>query len=333
MKAIVQDRYGPPELLKLREIEIASPGRGEVLVRVKAASLNARDWHYLRGDPYLARLGSPALSPFTPKTKVRGSDLAGVVEAVGAGVTGLRPGDEVYGDLREGDGAFAEFAIAPETLLSPKPAGLTFEQAAAVPLAAATALAGLRHTAKVQLGQSVLINGASGGVGTFAIQIAKHLGATVTAVCSPRNIDLVRSLGADHVVDYTRADFTRGTRHDVVFDLVGNRKLGELGRAITPGGTIILSGGGVSGNGNLKVFGPMRLMLGAQLFGRFHRGSIHVLTDVPPGRDLAALTDLCDTGKLTPSIDRTYPLSQVPEAIAYLEREHARAKVVITVAP
>ena len=332
MKAMVQDGYGPPEQLKLQEIETPSPGRGEVLVRVKAASVNARDWHYLRGDPLLARLGSPALSLSAPKRKVRGSDVSGVVEAVGEGVSSVEPGDEIFGDLREGDGAFAEFVCAPQELVSRKPSTLSFEQAAAVPLAAATALAGLRRTANVQKGQSVLINGASGGVGTFAVQIAKLLGATVTAVCSTRNADLLRSLGADRVVDYTREDFSSGPRHDLVFDLVGNRRLADLKRVLAPGGMILLSGGGTSGNGRINALGPMRLMLGAQLFGRFHRADIRVLSDVPPGRDLAALRELCESGKVVPVIERSYPLSEVPRAIGHLEREHARAKVVITVA-
>lgn len=331
MKAIVQERYGPPDLLRLSEVERPAPGPNEVLVRVEAASINARDWHMMRGDPFLARLSSPALGVSTLKAKIRGSDFAGRVEAVGAGVTRFTPGDEVYGDLREGDGAFAEYLCAPETQMAPKPGRLSFEQAAATPLAGCTALAGLRDVAQLRAGQRILINGASGGVGTFAIQIAKSLDANVTAVCSSRNVELVRSLGADRVVDYTREDFAGAGKHDVVFDLVGNRSLGDLRRAVVPGGIVILSGGGVSGNGKMTFAGPMGLMVKGMLAGRFSRDRIRLLSDVKPGKHLAALGELIDAGKVTPVIDRTYPLKEVPEAMRYVEAEHARAKVVITI--
>ncbi|MFD7660992.1 NAD(P)-dependent alcohol dehydrogenase, partial [Actinosynnema sp. NPDC059797] len=216
MKAIAQDRYGPPDVLRLREVDRPEPAADEVLVRVRAAAVNARDWHVMRGDPYLARLMPGVMGLRGPRTSIRGTDFAGVVEAVGGRVTRLRPGDEVYG---EADGAFAEYVRAPEGVVDLKPANLTFEQAAALPLAANTALTGLRDRGRVRAGQRVLVNGASGGVGTFAVQVGKWLGAEVTAVCGARNVDLVASLGADHVIDYAQDDFTRDEgRYDVVFD-------------------------------------------------------------------------------------------------------------------
>ncbi|HZM76062.1 MAG TPA: NAD(P)-dependent alcohol dehydrogenase [Candidatus Limnocylindrales bacterium] len=331
MKAIIQQSYGPPDLLRLDEVEKPVPGPDQVLVRVEAASVNARDWHFMRGDPVLARLSSPALGMGAPKVKIRGSDFAGRVEAVGGAVTRFRPGDEVYGDLREGDGAFAEYLCAPQSQVEPKPSRLSFEQAAAAPLAGCTALAGLRDAAQLQAGQRVLINGASGGVGTFAVQIAKSFGANVTAVCSTRNVELVRSLGADRVVDYTREDFSGTGRHDAVFDLVGNRSLADLRRALTPGGIVVLSGGGVSGNGKAKFAGPMGLMIKGMVVGRFSRDRIRLLTDTSPGKYLAPLSKLLEAGEVTPVIDRGFPLEEVPQAIRYVETEHARAKVVITV--
>jgi NADPH:quinone reductase-like Zn-dependent oxidoreductase len=286
----------------------------------------------LRGDPYLARLALPkVLGLRGPKRKIRGTDFAGRVEAVGPAVDRFRPGDEVYGDLGDAHGAFAEYVCAPAAEIEFKPANLSFEQAATMPLAGNTALMGLRDLGRVRPGQHVLVNGASGGVGTFAVQIGKALGATVTAVCSTRNVDLVRSLGADHVVDYTRDDFTRpGRRYDVVFDLVGNRSLGDLRRALAPGGTLVLSGGGTF-RGRPGLVGPMGLVIKAMTIGRFARERM-VLLETPPSRELlAALRELAEAGKVTPVIDRTYKLSEVPEAIRYLEVEHARAKVAITV--
>ncbi|MGI5401122.1 NAD(P)-dependent alcohol dehydrogenase [Streptomyces sp. CA-135486] len=324
MKAIVQDRYGSPEVLELREVDKPVVADHEVLVRIHAAAVNARDWHLMRGDPYLARL---VLGVGRPKTKIRGTDFAGRVEAVGKDVKRFRPGDEVFG---EADGAFAEYVCAANDVLEPKPVNLTFEQAAAVPLAGNTALMGLRDLGRVQPGQRVLVNGASGGVGTFAVQIAKSFGAEVTGVCSTRNVDLLRSIGADHVIDYTREDFTRsGPRYDVVLDLVGNRSLSECRRALTPAGTLVLSGGGMSEGGSLV--GPMGLILRGQALSRFVRHRVLVLTATPSKENLAALRELAESGEVTPVIDRTYPLSEVPEAIRYLEVEHARAKVVITV--
>jgi NADPH:quinone reductase-like Zn-dependent oxidoreductase len=324
MKAITQDRYGSPDVLELREVDTPAVGDEEVLVRVHAASVNARDWHLMRGDPYLARLG---LGVRGPKTKIRGTDFAGRVEAVGRAVKRFRPGDEVFGET---EGAFAEFVCASDDVVEPKPAALSFEQAAALPLAGNTALMGLRDLAQVQPGQEVLINGASGGVGTFAVQIAKAFGAEVTGVCSARNGELVRSLGADHLIDYAQEDFTRnGQRYDVVFDLVGNHSLAGFRRALKPAGTIVLSGGGVFEGGS--VVGPMGLLIRGQVMSRFARHRLLVLTATPSKENLATLRELADSGKLTPVIDRTYPFSEAPEAVRYLEGEHARSKVVITV--
>jgi len=324
MKAIVQDRYGSPDVLALRDVDKPIPAENEVLVRIHAASVNARDWHVMRGDPYVAR---PSFGFGRPKVKIRGTDFAGRVEAVGSDVQRFRPGDEVFG---EADGAFAEYLCAPDGVVEAKPANLTFELAAAVPLAGNTALIGLRDVARVQPAQQVLVNGASGGVGTFAVQIAKSLGAEVTGVCSTRNVELIRSLGADHVIDYTVEDFARsGRRYDVVLDLVGNRSLTDFRRALTPAGTLVLSGGGVSSGGSM--FGPMGLFLRSQLLSRFVRHRLLTLPSKPSKENLAALRELVESGKLTPVIDRTFPLSEAPEAIRYLEVEHARAKVVITV--
>ncbi len=278
----------------------------------------------MRGDLYVAR---PSFGFGRPKVKIRGTDFAGRVEAVGSDVQRFRPGDEVFG---EADGAFAEYVCAPDGVVEAKPANLTFEQAAAMPLAANTALIGLRDVARVRPAQQVLVNGASGGVGTFTAQIAKSLGAEVTGVCSTRNVELIRSLGADHVIDYTVDDFARnGRRYDVVLDLVGNRSLTDFRRALTPAGTLVLSGGGVSSGGSM--FGPIGLFLRSQLLSRFVRHRLLTLPSKPSKENLAALRELVESGKLTPVIDRTFPLSEAPEAIRYLEVEHARAKVVITV--
>ena len=325
MKAIVQNTYGGTETLECQDIPAPMAGDDEVLVEVRAAALNAWDWHMMRGDPYLSRLMLGA--PRRPKRTVRGRDLAGVVAAVGRNVTEFRPGDEVYGDLGSAEGAFAEFASVPRGQVAHKPVNLTFEEAAAVPLAANTALTGLRDAANVQAGQRVLVNGASGGVGTFAVQLAKAFGAHVTGVCSTRNTDLVRGLGADAVVDYTRDDFT-AERYDVVFDLVGNRSLTELRRATTPRGTVLLSGGGVYRGGSF--FGPMGLIVRGQLLSPFVRQRLVVLSESPSTRNLDALCDLIEAGDVRPVIDRTYPLTDAAAAIRYVEEEHARAKVVLT---
>ncbi|MFS8102632.1 NAD(P)-dependent alcohol dehydrogenase [Lentzea alba] len=328
MKAVVQDRYGSPDTLEFRDVELPAASGDEILVRVHAASINAYDWHIMRGDPYLARL--TGLGVTAPRRKIRGRDFAGRVEAVGRDVRRFRPGDEVFGDLGAADGAFAEYVCVSEKLVEAKPADLTFEQAAAIPLAGHTALKGLRDIGRLQPGQHVLVNGASGGVGTFAVQIAKSLGAKVTAVCSTRNVELVASLGADHVIDYTTNDFTRnGTRYDLVFDLVGNHSLTWLRRACTPGGTIVLSGGGVFSGGSLV--GPMWLMIRAKLMAPFVRERLLVLTTTVDREILVALRHLAESGGFTPVIDRTCSLDEVPDAVRYIETEHARAKVVITV--
>jgi NADPH:quinone reductase-like Zn-dependent oxidoreductase len=325
MKAIVQETYGGPETLEFRDIPAPVAGDDEVLVEVRAAALNAWDWHMMRGDPYLARLMTGA--PRRPKRTVRGRDIAGVVAAIGRNVTGLRPGDEVYGDLGNAEGAFAEYASVPSGQVARKPAHLTFEQAAAVPLAGNTALMGLRDAAQVVPGQRVLVNGASGGVGTFAVQIATSFGAHVTAVCSTRNADLMRELGADEVVDYTSEDFTTG-RYDVVFDLVGNRSLTGLRRAAGPRGAVVLSGGGVYRGAS--VAGPMGLIIRGHLTRPFVRQRVVVLGESPSTRNLDTLRELIEAGDVTPAIDRTYPLSGTADALQYLETEHARAKVVLT---
>ncbi|MFC8360909.1 NAD(P)-dependent alcohol dehydrogenase [Streptomyces griseorubiginosus] len=324
MKAVVQDRYGSADTLELREVDRPEPGAGEVLVRVHAASVNAYDWHYLHGDPRIARL---SLGMRSPKVRIRGRDFAGRVTAVGPGVAGLHPGDEVYG---EADGTFAEFVCAKDSETDLKPAGLSFEQAAAMPLAANTALIGLRDVAGLRAGQSVLVNGASGGVGGFAVQLAKAYGAEVTGVCGARNVELVGSLGADDVVDYTREDFTRaGRRYDVVLDLVGNRSLADLRRATAPSGTVVLSGGGVFEGGSL--LGPVRLIVRGRLLSPFVRQRVLPLTAKASKANLAVLRELVDAGTIAPAVERMYPLSEAAEAIRHLEVEHARAKIVITV--
>jgi NADPH:quinone reductase-like Zn-dependent oxidoreductase len=324
MKAITQERYG---VVEFGTVDTPVAGDDEVLVEVRASSVNAYDWHFMHGDPYLART---MMGFRRPKRPIRGRDFAGTVAAVGRNVTRFRPGDEVYGDLGNLNGAFAEYVAVPDSQVDRKPANLTFEQAAAVPLAANTALMGLRDVAQVQPGQQVLLNGASGGVGTFAVQLAKSFGATVTAVCSTRNVDMVRELGADHVIDYTQQDFTRtGRRYDVVFDLVGNHPLGALRRALVPSGILVLAGGGVYRGGS--VVGPMRLVIRADLTARFARHRIIRLTEAPSRDNLAALRELIESGQVTPVIDRTYPLSETAAAIEYVAVEHARAKVVISV--
>lgn len=331
MKAVVQDRYGSPDVLEFTTVDTPVAGDGEVLVQVCAASVNAYDWHFMRGDPYLARMTMGGIAGFRrPRTKIRGRDFAGRVVATGKGVTRFRPGDEVYGDTFHRSGTFAEYVCAPENQMAHKPRNLSFEQAAAVPLAANTALMGLRDVARIQKGHRVLVNGASGGVGTFAVQIAKSYGADVTAVCSTRNAELVRELGADHVIDYTREDFTLGgQRYDVVFDLVANRSLTALRRALTPEGTLVLSGGGTSEGGSLV--GPMGLVIRSKLVAPFVRHRIVLLSETPSSENLVTLNELLTSGAVYPVIDRTYSLDQVAEAIRYVEVEHARAKVVITV--
>ena len=317
MKAIVQNDYGSPDVLKLAEVAQPVMKDNQVLVRVKAVSINAGDVFAMRGNPWPTRLiaGFPK-----PKNYILGQDMAGVVEAAGASVTQFRPGDEVYAAC---SGALAEYVSVTEDKLAFKPASLTFEQAAAIPTGAITALKGLREVGKLQPGQKVLINGASGGVGTFAVQIAKALGAEVTGVCSTRNVDMVRSLGADDVVDYTRQDFTQnGRRYDLILDNVASHSFSEIMRVLTPQG-LIVPNSGHSGMGYVfKAFllSPFLRQLGSVYFA------------VPNGKDLTQLKEWLETGKVKPVIDRTYPLYEAPEAFRHLDKEHARGKVVIMVA-
>ncbi|TDW15405.1 NAD(P)-dependent alcohol dehydrogenase [Kribbella kalugense] len=326
MKAIVQRRYGSPDVLEFTDIDQPTPGDGEVLVRVYAASVNARDWHVLRGDPYIAR-PSADLGLRRPNVTTAGTDFAGRVEAVGSSVTELKVGDDVYGEAPR---AFAEYLVVPMNRVAVKPANLTYEQAAAIPLAANTALIGLRDVANVQPGQRILINGASGGVGSFTVQIAKAMGAEVTGVCSTRNVEFVRSLGADEVIDYTKSDFSRSDRkYDVLLDLVGNRSLTALRRPLVRRGTLVLSGGGLFSGGSF--FGPVGLIVRAKLSAPFVSQQLKLLTAVISKDSLATLRDLAESGKLDPVVDRTYPLAATADAIRHLESGHARAKVVITV--
>ena len=321
MKAIVQSRYGSPDLLRLEEIAKPVVKDDEVLVRVHAAAVNIGDWHLLRGVPYVMRL---MFGLRAPRRRTPGLDIAGQVEAVGGNVKQLRAGDEVFGWCK---GAFAEYACTAENNLLPKPTNLTLEQAAAVGDSALTALAAVRDQGKVRPGQRVLINGASGGVGTFAVQIAKSFGANVTAVCSTRNIDLVRSLGADHVIDYTNEDFTQSAeRYDVMLDLVGNRSLSDCRRALTPRGTYVLVG--VKDMG--RWFGLDR-QFKALLLSPAVSQRMRVFVARHNKDDLAVLKELVETGKVAPVIDRHYPLSDTPDALRYQGEGHAHGKIVIVV--
>jgi NADPH:quinone reductase-like Zn-dependent oxidoreductase len=323
MKAIVYDTYGSPDVLQLQEIDKPVVKDDEVLVQVRAASLNPYDWHFMTGLPYLGRL---QFGMFKPKANGLGADLAGQVEAVGKNVTRFRPGEEVFGEVETG--AFAEYVCFSEDAAVLKPANLTFEQAAAVPMGALTALQGLRNKGQMKPGQKVLINGASGGVGTFAVQIAKLLGAEVTGVCSTRNVDMVRSIGADQVIDYTQEDFTQGRqRYDLMLDNVGNRSLSECRRVLNPKGVYLAS----FGQPEHLWLGPMAQLLKMAVLSPFVSQRLLTFVATPNNEDLHLLKELLEAGKVTPVIDRSYPLSEVPEAIRYLEEGHARGKVVITV--
>jgi NADPH:quinone reductase-like Zn-dependent oxidoreductase len=322
MKAIVHREYGSPEVLRLEDVEKPTPADDEVLVRVRAASVNPLDWHYLRGTPYIMRL------PFAftrPKSERLGVDFAGTVEAVGRKVARYKPGDEVFGGKY---GAFAEYVcVREDRALAPKPASVTFEVAASVPIAAVTALQGLRDKGRVQPGDKVLINGASGGVGTFAVQIAKALGAEVTGVCSGRNAELVRSIGADRVIDYGREDFTRGPqRYDVILDNVGNHSLSDLRRVLNPRGRYVMVGGPPG-----KWIDPLPAVARAFVYSRFVSQEMGMMLAELKPKDLTALGELMQAGKVKPVIDRRYRLSEVPAAIRYLEAGHARGKVVVAV--
>ena len=322
MKAIVYTEYGPPDVLQFTEMAKPTPKDDEVLIRIRAASVNPLDWHFLRGTPYAMRM---AAGLRRPKLARLGIDVSGQVEAVGRNVTQFQPGDAVFGACR---GAFAEYVCASEKAMVLKPANVTFEQAAAVPVAAVSALQGLRDKGQIQPGQKVLINGAAGGVGTFAVQIAKVFGADVTGVCSTRNMDMVRSIGARHVVDYTKEDFTRsGQRYDLIFDIVGNHSLSDCRRALTPEGTLVLVGGPDKG----RWLGPLTGVLKAVVMSWFVSQKLRPFLAHLNKDDLMVMRELLEAGKVTPVIDRTYPLSEVPDAIRYLEEGHARGKVVITI--
>jgi NADPH:quinone reductase-like Zn-dependent oxidoreductase len=325
MKAIVYHEYGSPDVLRFEEIEKLLPNDNQVLIKVRAAAANPLDWHYMRGTPYIMRLMGSGVRK--PKDIRLGADLAGQIVAVGRSVTQFKPGDEVYG---VGDSAFAEYSRASEKRIALKPEQLTFEQAAAVPVAALTALQGLRDKGRIQPGQKVLINGASGGVGTFAVQIAKSFGADVTGVCSTRNVDMVRALGADHVIDYTREDFTqRAERYDLILDNVGTRSLSDFRRVMKPTGILVMIGGGGPEDG--QWIGPMWSWLKAPVLSAFVSQEFEVFIASINKDDLGVMNELMGAKKVTPVIDRTYTLREVPEAIRYLETGRARGKVIITV--
>ena len=320
MKAVVYCDYGPPDVLKLETIAKPVPNDTQVLVKVRAASVNPFDWHFMRGEPYIMRLGNGLRKPASTRL---GVDFSGTVEAVGKNVTQFKPGDEVFGGKM---GAFAEYICVSEKFLISKPENMTFEQVGSVQIAGLTALQSLRDKGKLQPGQKVLINGASGGVGTFAVQIGKTLGAHVTGVCSTRNVDMVRSLGADHVVDYTKEDFTKGAeRYDLIVDLVGNHGLLAVRRALTPNGKYVMVGGQKG-----RWLAPMDTVIRAFMLKPFVSQEMGFMISSVSKEDLTFLRDLMQSGKLTPVMDKTYPLSQVPDAIAYLETGRARGKVVIT---
>ena len=323
MQAIVYCDYGGPDVLKLEAIAKPVPSDTQVLVKVRAASVNPYDWHFMRGEPFIMRFGFGLRKP---KGMRLGVDFSGVVEAVGKDVTQFKPGDEVFGGKT---GAFADYVVISERFLIPKPANISFEQAGAVQIAGLTALQSLRDYGKLQPGEKVLINGASGGVGTFAVQIAKTLGAEVTGVCSTRNVELVRSLGADHVIDYTQEDFTRGgTRYDVIVDLVANHTLLATRRALTPEGKYVIVGGAAG-----RWIAPLDMVIGAYMLRPFVKQQMGFMLSDVNRDDLMLLRDLMAAGKVTPVIDKTYPLAGARDAVAYQESGRARGKVVITMSP
>jgi NADPH:quinone reductase-like Zn-dependent oxidoreductase len=322
MKAIVQDKYGTAAVMQAREIEKPVIGDNQVLLRVRAAGVNPADWAIMSGLPYIAR---PVYGLLKPKNSVRGTDVAGTVEAIGNGVTRFKPGDEVYGSA---NGSYAEYAAAAEDQLALKPANLTFEQAAAVPMAGLVALQAVRDHGKVGAGQKVLVNGASGGIGTFAVQIAKAFGAEVTGVCSTRNVEMVRSIGADHVIDYTKDDFTKsGQQYDFILDNVANHSLTDLRKALTPTGMLVPNGGGFDhrwmASGGRIVRAAVLFQFGDQTLGNFLMSN--------KVEDLITLTGLIEAGKVTPVMDRSYSLSETAKAIGHVGEGHARGKVAITV--
>ena len=321
MKAAVYRRYGPPNVVQIEDVNKPVPKDNEVLIKVYAASVNPYDWHFMIGEPYAVRIIAGLRKP---KNTRLGADVAGLVEAVGGNVTRFKPGDAVFGMCK---GAFADYACASETAVVMKPESVTFEQAASVPIAAFTALQGLRDKGHIQAGQQVLINGAAGGVGTFAVQIARSLGAGVTGVCSTRNVDMVRSVGADQVIDYTREDFTKsGQRYDLIFDLVGNHSLSACRTALNPKGTYIMAGG----KAGRWMIGFLARSIAARVLSQFLSQALITLLARANKEDLAFVRGLMESGKVTPVIDRRYRLSEIPEAIRYVEEGHARGKVVIT---
>jgi NADPH:quinone reductase-like Zn-dependent oxidoreductase len=322
MKAMIHTQYGSPDVVQLVELEKPVPRENEVLVKILAASVNALDWHMLTADIFLVRLGSGLLKP--KNTRI-GADAAGLVEAVGKNVTQFKPGDAVFGDIYPGgQGSFAEYATVPEKLLALKPANLSFEQAAAVPVAGITALQGLRDQGQIQPGQRVLINGAAGGVGTFAVQIAKAYGAEVTAVCSTRNLEQARSLGADFVIDYTKENFTQsGQQYDLILAVNGFHPLSAYKRALAPGGTYVMAGGTPA-----QIF--QAVLLGSWM-SRSGDKKMTAVSAKASQKDLVVLKELLEAGKIVPVIDRVYPFSETAEALRYLGTGHARAKIVITV--
>ncbi len=324
MKAIVFTEYGSPDVLQLKEVEKPRPNEDEVLVKIHAAAANPLDWHFMRGEPFLARLENGLQKPRNTRL---GADIAGRVEAVGSQVEEFRPGDDVFGSIFEsGLGGFAEYVTVPENTLALKPHNMTFTQATAIPIPALTALQGLR-TGQIRSGQKVLINGASGGVGTFGVQIAKSFGAEVTGVCSTRNVDMVRSIGADRVVDYTKEDFTKnGHQYDLIFDAVGNRSVSDLKGALNPDGICVIAGfTTLSRLFDHMVLGPLMSINGSKKIGMME-------TVKTEKQDLLFMKDLIEAGKVVPVIDRCYPLSETDDAIRYLEEGHARGKVIVTVA-
>ena len=328
MKAYVLRSYGPPDHLALTDLGIPVPAASEVLVRVRATSVNPYDWHHMRGEPRVARLMPGTLGLRAPKLRILGGDMAGQVEAVGEDVTEFRPGDDVFALLEQG--GFAEYVSVPERLLARKPGNLSYEQAAAVPMAAVTALLGLRDVGRIEPGQKVLVNGASGGVGTFAVQIARALGARADAVCSLPNADLARSIGADDVIDYTSQDFTRsGRRYDVLLDIAGSRPVFACRRVLTPGGTLVLIGG--PAGRWLQPAGHMFSALAMAPLVSQRIAMADTVSCTAKKQILMTLTTLIEDGKVTPVISRRYPLHDIREAVRYQEQGHAAGKVVVTI--
>ena len=321
MKAILFPEYGSPDVLQLVDVEKPAPKEDQVLVKIVSASANPLDWHRMRGEPFIARIGEGYRKPRNTKL---GADIAGRVEAVGRNVTAFKPGDEVFGEI--GSGGFAEYACALEEALALKPANISFAAAAATPVVGYTALQGFRHADGIRAGQSVLVNGAAGGIGTFAVQFARSCGAVVTGVCSTRNLELVRSIGADHVVDYTREDFTRnGRQYDLIYDAIGNRSVSDYRRALKPDGSCVIAGfTSLTRLFEHLVLGPLQSRKGGRKVSLMG-------TATTKKEDLLLIQELLETGKVVPVIDRCYPLHETAEAIRYLETGHARGKVIITI--